>query len=265
VSSYVEGETAQALAADPGLTIDDALAVLGQTALALASTHSAGVGHGRINARHILVRPDGSVALISFAVDRSPAPSDDLDALVLLAHQLLDEMTVPVDPEQPGADVAGFLKLLDGGDWRDPADIGRTALALATAQRAGGSPNLVPALTNGADEEVRDPRRPWYDEAERKRVRNRLIALGVIVVLGGAALLRIFTSGSGVASVPSVIGEPYVQAQHDLNEVGLRGSETVTTGPAGTEGTVLAQDPRAGQHAKVGSVVSLTVADTGQG
>jgi serine/threonine protein kinase len=258
VSAYVEGDTAQAIADDPGLTSDDALAVIGQSALALAAAHSAGVGHGRLTSARIQVRPDGSVGLVGFAIDRMPPVTDDFTALALLARQLLG------DSPALTPDVTSFATLLEGGDWQDAKDIGRTALALAAAQRAGGSTPLVPDLTadSGGDSAV-EPNRPWYDDEERKRVRNRLIALGVIVVLGGAALLRIFTAGSGETSVPSVIGEPYVQAQHDLNEVGLRGSETVTTGPAGTEGTVIAQDPGSGQQAKVGSVVAITVAATG--
>jgi PASTA domain len=258
VTAYVEGETAESIAADPGLASDDALAVIGQAALALASAHSAGVGHGRLSTGHIQIRPDGSVALLGFTVDQAPSPADDLPALVRVAHELLDPEPVT------GDDVTSFIKLLDSGDWKDPADIGRTALALAAAQRAGGTSSVVPQHAADA-ETATEPKRPWYDDAERKRVRNRLIALGVIVVLGGAALLRIFTAGAGETTVPSVINEPYVQAQHDLNEVGLRGSETVTTGPAGTEGTVLAQDPRAGQPAKVGAVVSLTVAEVAPG
>jgi beta-lactam-binding protein with PASTA domain len=107
--------------------------------------------------------------------------------------------------------------------------------------------------------------RPWYTEEERKRVRNRLIALGAIVVIGGAILLRIFSSGAGQATVPAVTGLPFAQAQHQLNEVGLRASETLTTGPVGSIGTVIAQDPPGGTRAKVGAVVHLTVSTAESG
>ena len=257
-TAYVDGETAAQIAADPGLSADDSLAVIGQAALALAAAHGVGVGHGRVDGEHIQVRPDGSIALIGFVLDRAPSPADDLRALGRLAHELLD------DSDADSSTIADFLRLLDSGDWDDPTDIGRTALALAAAHRVDDEPPL-PSRTRGDDEaSAEDPNRPWYTDEERKRVRNRLIALAAIVVLGGGALLRIFTAGAGHTSVPNVIGEPWPQAQHDLNEVGLRGNETLTTGPAGTEGTVIAQDPPAGQRAKVGAVVQLTVATSGR-
>ena len=55
-------------------------------------------------------------------------------ALGRLAHQLLD------DADSDGSNLGDFLRLLDSGDWDDPSDIGRTALALAAAQRVGDEP-----------------------------------------------------------------------------------------------------------------------------
>jgi serine/threonine protein kinase len=255
-TSYIDGETAAAIAADPGLTSDDALAVLGQTAFALAAAHGAGIGHGSLDSDHIQVRSDGSIALLGFVMAAPASPPGDLTALAGLAHQLLD------DAASTDTDVADLLQLLDVGDWNDPSDIARTTLALAAAQRVGTDlpTRAVPA---GPEKSAYEPPRPWYDEDERKRVRNRLIALGVIVVLGGAALLRIFTAGAGETSVPGVVGVPYVEAIHDLNEQGLRGNETFTTGRPGSEGTVIQQDPTAGQRVKVGAVVNLTVSAVG--
>jgi hypothetical protein len=255
-AAYVDGETVSVIAADPGLGSDDALAVLGQTAFALAAAHSVGIGHGSLDSDHIQVRPDGSIALLGFAMAAAPSPQGDLAAFAKLAHRLLDDVAAT------DADVANLLRLLDAGDWNDPADIARTALALAAAQRVGADLPLGRAEAE-PESSAPEPSRPWYDEDERKRVRNRLIALGVIVVLGGGALLRIFTAGAGETSVPSVVGVPYVEAIHDLNEQGLRGNETFTTGRAGTEGTVINQDPTAGQRVKVGTVVNLTVAAVG--
>ncbi|HVS68785.1 MAG TPA: PASTA domain-containing protein [Mycobacteriales bacterium] len=250
---WVDGETVADLEADSGVSIDDALAVIGQTALALAAAHGAGVGHGGLDADHILVRPDGSVALIGFAVASAPSPATDLAALAALAARLLKDAS--------GEEVAAFLAWLSGNGGAaaaDPREIGRTALALAEAQRSGAGTNVVPTAAAAHDTAPEAPR-PWYDDAERKRVRNRLIALGAIVVLGGAALLRIFASGGGQATVPGVVGIPYVQAQHELNDVGFRTNETETPGPVGSVGTVIAQDPPAGTRAKVGTLIQLTV------
>jgi hypothetical protein len=258
-ATWIDGETVATINADTGFTVDDALAVIGQSAFALAAAHEAGVGHGRIDADHIMVRPDGSVALVGFEVAAEPSPAADLAALRSVATALI------ADAAADDADVAGFVDWLNGRGGRgadDPAEIARTALALASAQRAGHSGNgITPALSReaGTDNEA-EPPRPWYTDEERKRVRNRLIALGAIVVIGGAILLRIFSSGAGQATVPSVVGLPFAQAQTQLNEVGLRASETLTTGPVGSIGTVVAQDPPGGTRTKVGGIVHLTVA-----
>ncbi len=259
VTAWVDGETVNALDADGGFSVDDALATVGQAAFALAAARDAGIGHGRIDADHILVRPDGSVALIGFATDSTPAPDADLPALGRVATALI-AVDSPLDPE-----VATFLAALCGDSGArptDPADVGRTALALASAHRTKPGSGAVERRDQPAPsaKEAATPGQRWYDDEERKRVRNRLIALGAIVVIGGAVLLRILNSGAGQATVPSVVGLPYVQAQHQLNEVGFRASETLTTGPAGSVGTVIAQDPPGGTRAKVGTLVHLTVA-----
>ena len=257
-AAWSDGETVATVTADGGVTSDDALAVIGQAAFALAAARDAGIGHGRIDADHVVVRPDGSVALVGFAADASPSPEADLTALSRLAATLLKARDGSPDPK-----VAGFLDWLDGkraSRAEDPAEVARTALALATAQRTG-TPGGTPTPLGGDDAgRAVESKRPWFDEEERKRVRNRFIALGAIVVIGGAILLRIISSGAGQATVPSVTGLPWPQAQHQLNEVGFRASETVTIGPSGSVGTVVAQDPAAGTRTKVGAVVHLTVA-----
>ncbi|MGN6472121.1 MAG: PASTA domain-containing protein [Mycobacteriales bacterium] len=264
VTSYADGATVGELDAD-GISPDDALAIIGHTALSLAALHAAGAGHGGVSAGHVIVRPDGSVTLAGPAVATNPGTAEDRAALGRLARMLLAaDGSLPTGPE-----LANLVTRFEAPDGPDLADLGRTALALASARRAETSTGSLLAASpsamdsGGAATSANEPRRPWYDEDERKRVRNRLIALGAIVVIGGGVLLRIFSSGAGEATVPSVVGLPYVQAQHQLNEVGLRVSETFTTGPLGTLGTVIAQDPAAGTRTKVGSLVALTVAASG--
>jgi tRNA A-37 threonylcarbamoyl transferase component Bud32 len=259
VSAWVEGSTVSAITADEAYSVDDALAVLGQTALALAAAHGAGIGHGRLDTDHIVVRPDGSTALIGFVTAVNPPLADDRAALGVLARTLLPAAAVETDD-----DVRRLLTSIAEQPPEGPGrldEIARTALSLAAGRRAGAEPRPKAAATNPGGNRPALPAspRPWYDEAERKRVRNRLIALGAIVVLGGAVLLRILSSGAGQTTVPSVIGLPFVQAQEQLNEVGLRASETITTGRLDQQGTVIDQDPAAGSRAKVGTLVVLTV------
>jgi hypothetical protein len=260
VTTWIDGETVATIEADSGFTVDDALAVIGQSAFALAAAHEAGIGHGGLDMDHVMVRPDGSVALIGFDVAGEPSPAADLDALSSLAAGLIDREAGELAPE-----VVRFLDSLSGrGGTRagDPAEIARTALALASAQRGRQSAHSITPPAADGDGEAAHPEAPrrWYTEEERKHVRNRLIALGAIVVIGGAILMRIFTAGAGQATVPPVVGLPFVQAQQQLNEVGLRADETLTTGPVGSIGTVIAQDPPGGARARVGDLVHLTVA-----
>jgi hypothetical protein len=259
-TAWVDGETVAGIEGSSGFTVDDALAVVGQSAFALAAAHDAGVGHGRLDADHIVVRPDGSVALIGFSVDADPTPAVDLAALTNLATSLITSSENELAP-----DVSRFLDWLAGAGApspADPAEIARTALALASAQRDGQEAKaLTPERDDGPGKAApTEPPRPWYTDEERKRVRNRLIALGAIVVIGGAILLRIFASGAGQTTVPRVVGLPFAQAQQQLNEVGLRATETITTGTVGSVGTVIAQDPPGGTRTKVGTLVHLTVA-----
>jgi serine/threonine-protein kinase len=260
VTGWIDGETVATIDTAGGFTVYDALAVVGQTAFALAAAHEAGIGHGRLDPGHVMVRPDGSVALIGFDPAEDPPPAADLAALSAMAAGLVDR-----DGDDLAPEIARFLdSLADDRAARggDPAEIARTALALAASQRAGqqGSPIAATAADKAADADRPEAPRPWYTEEERKRVRNRLIALGAIVVIGGGILLRIFSAGAGQATVPSVIGLPFVQAQQRLNEVGLRAEETLTTGPVGSIGTVIVQDPPGGTRTRVGAVVHLTVA-----
>ncbi len=257
VETYVDGHPASALTTDTAVTTDDALAIVGQATLALATMHDAGAGHGSVSAEHVIVRPDGSVALTEPVMTANPALAEDRAALARLARALC----TPADSPVPGPPVTGLVARLDRSDGSDLADLGRTALALASAQRTGASTpaSIATARTDPDAAPAPEPSRPRYDDDERKRVRNRLIALGAIVVIGGAALLRIFSSGAGQTTVPSVIGLPYVEAQHQLNEVGLRVSATFTTGPLETQGTVRFEDPQGGSRVKVGTLVHLTV------
>jgi hypothetical protein len=251
----VEGDTVARIQGEGPLSDDDALAVVGQAGLALAGAHAAGVGHGRLDARHVMVRTDGSVALIGLAPSSHPDPAPDLAALATMARELLGG--------SGRADVQEFLAELDR--LRDAAEIGRTALALATSIRADPAELSSAVLPDHEAQRTpaSAPEPAGYDDAERRRVRNRLIALGAIVVVGGAILLFMFGRGGGQTTVPDVVGLPYVQALHELNSEGLRGDETVTTGPIGSLGLVRAQYPPGGERVKIGSLVELTVVTSG--
>jgi len=242
------------------LPAEQALRVIGQTALALKAAHDVGLVHGAVSTRHLIRRPDGSVALIGFDLTATTTAADDIADLRALVHELLPAV-------EPDTETSRFLGWLDGGRQpapEDPGDIGRTALALAVSLRGGAPAPVVPAPAPPSDgETARDPRRPWYDEAERRRVRNGLIALATIVVVAGAALLWLIDRGGGPneVTVPGVLGLTLNEAETQLTEKFLVVHENLLD----PQGKVTAESPAAGTRVKVGTTVTLTIAASAGG
>jgi hypothetical protein len=261
VLANVPGTTLDVAAEESGLPAATALRVIGQVALALKTAHDAGVSHGAVSARHVMLRPDGAATLIGFDLVAAARPSGDLAALRSLAAELL---TTAAAAGPGGSETARFLSWLEGAKQPAPTDlgdIGRTALAVAmTAGTAEGEVTATVGPASGsvpAEEVAPQSRRPWYDEAERKRVRNGLIALGTIVVVAGAVLLWVVDRNGGPThvNVPSVVGLTLSDAQNELTQDVLRVTENVTD----PKGIVTAQSPPAGTEVKVGTLVILTI------
>ncbi|RBY80968.1 serine/threonine protein kinase [Geodermatophilus sp. TF02-6] len=102
VMELVEGEPLSALLAREGrLDPDRTLAVVGQTAAALAVAHAAGVVHRDVKPGNILVRPDGVVKITDFGIawSASSVPLTRTGQVVGTAHYL--------SPEQAAGQKAG--------------------------------------------------------------------------------------------------------------------------------------------------------------
>jgi tRNA A-37 threonylcarbamoyl transferase component Bud32 len=259
--AYVDGRPlSERLGAEQRLDDADALDIIGQAALAVKAAHDAGIAHGALRAANLLVRPGGVVAVVGFAVGTQPSQAEDL-------HALGDIATACLGGAAPGSpEVADFLDWLTNPDRHKPptdaAEIGRTALALAASLGGHHATAVVPRATAPSAMDDSPGDEPRYDEAERKRVRNRLIILGAIVVIGGGVLLRFVGEGGGDVTVPNVVGLPLGQAQITLTTDGLQDRQTVVSGGGiGSGGTVFAESPAAGSRVKAGSKVTLTISE----
>lgn len=239
------------------LTSRDALDILGQTALALAAAHDAGVVHGNLSPAAVMLR-DGAVSLIGFAVDGSATRDDDIDALGALASTMFD--AVDTSTSAPAPDVRQFVTSLTDSTRamkdRDAKEIGRTALALASS--VGDIPRPVAGPTPPPERRAKHTGYGGaHDAAEKRMVRNRLIVLGTIVVVGGAALLRFVGEGAGDVTVPLITNLTIDQAKLKLTTDGLRSTDHCVLGTS-SGGVVVRQSPAAGHSVKAGSVVTLT-------
>jgi tRNA A-37 threonylcarbamoyl transferase component Bud32 len=256
--AFIDGQPASdRVDQSPPLPAAEALDIVGQTALALKAAHDVGIAHGNLGVDNMLIRPEGAVALIGFSVGGHASQADDLRALGVLAERCLRPSRESHPPE-----VVDFVDWLINPDRaqppRDAAEVGRTALALASSVSGTHTTTVVPRATapTAMDDTAGAP--PRYDEAERKMVRNRLIVLGTIVVVGGAALLRFVGEGGGDVPVPSVVNLPIDQAKLALTRAGLRPSEACVVGKD-SGNTVVTQSPVAGQQVKAGSSITLTL------
>jgi hypothetical protein len=267
--ALAEGEPlAGRLAADPPMSPAAALDVIGQAGLALGAAHAGGVAHGGLDASNLLVA--GSVVrVVGFSFAATGTPEADVRALGEVARQALTGSTAPAgtaggERAALPSDVADFLDWTTGAGRARPAggatEVGRTALALSAALAGRHSTTVVPSPTKpaGAVDPAGQVETP-YEEMQRKRVRNRLIALAAIVVIGGAILLRFIGQGGGEVTVPDVVGVPLDQAQITLTSAGLRDTQSVAAGGTDSGGTVAAESPAAGTRVKAGTTITLTL------
>jgi eukaryotic-like serine/threonine-protein kinase len=198
---------------------------------------------------------------------------------VAMAHATANP---PPLPKEVPALVSDFvLRAME----KDPArrhpsagDFGRTALALAVqlqeapaaaepaGEAAGGGGGTRVLTTVGpADLPPQAPAaatakglRGAGDDQQRRKVRNVLIAIGLVVVLLGFLLLRA-CSGPSYVRMPSVVGSSYSKATAALTAVGLQPDRRNVHTTAAPAGTVIRQSERVGTRLTKGTGVTLTV------
>jgi hypothetical protein len=234
--------TAESLAAqlgrESGLTDARVLDIVGQVGFALQALHDQGRAHGAVTADAIALYEDGAVMLESSQPAELAGPA--AMAADLAVREFLARLANPPRGTTP-----------------DAGDVARTALALAAGpvttptRQAAPAPATTRAGTPPAGADPVDP--------EQRRVRNRFIAVGAVVVLVGLVLLK--ACGGGGQRVPNVTGDTYSTAVSALHAHGFTARERTRAATGGQRvRTVVGQDPAAGTRPRAGTTITLTVA-----
>ena len=312
VMEYVEGEPLSALLVRAGgsLSVNQAMDVVGQTALALQAAHDAGIVHRDVKPGNILVRPDGLVKVTDFGIarasgkvgltrtgnvvgtahymspeqaqGRSATPASDVYALGVVAYEALagrkpfigdspvgiavahtreEAPTLPPEVPESVRDLVGqAMSKNPKGRPRSAGDLGRSALALAgdptatTVVRRSPTARTSPPDLVGPQTQVQ----PVAERSGQRRVRNRMIAVGAVVVLVGGLLLWLLTPGR--AQLPDVTKMQVAKARTVLENADLHVATKTVHDASHPAGFVLEEQPAAGSSVDKGGTVHLLVA-----
>jgi len=158
---YVRGQTLADLLADGLVTADDLGPLLAPLDDALAVVHEAGLVHGRVSARNILVDPSGAALLADLGLGRGGGPAADRDALADLIPSSASGKRPIRRRFRPAAALAAlafagvFAALLSGvwGGEDDDADAAPPPAVANGAAPIGSTLAAGPALSLGCAEQ----------------------------------------------------------------------------------------------------------------
>jgi serine/threonine-protein kinase len=188
---------------------------------------------------------DSPVTVALKQVSERPRPPSELNPQVPRALDAVVLKALAKDPANRFASANEFLAALDAAE-ADPsgAALGDTASYEAVAAAAGAPP------AEAAPPPPPPERRGFFTP-------GRLAALALLLLALVAVLVYALTRPETVV-VPTVIGEQVEEAIRTLEDAGFEVATREVAGDA-PEGTVLEQDPRAGEAADEGSTVTLSV------
>jgi eukaryotic-like serine/threonine-protein kinase len=284
------GTDALALAGAGPLPVAKAALMAASAAAGLAALHARGVVHGGVDPTSLVRAADGSTKLTGAGLaeaypppdlrpgsppgiarylspeevtGRAPSPASDVYHLGLAAYLLLtgqhafdgvDAGTVAqeqldgvvrppqlLNPEVPPALAQIVMRALD----KDPGARGTAAQFQADIERV---------LRSAQVQEVAPPPR-----RSRAWLWILLVVIAALIALGAAYALGAFGGDKGDVKVPDVAGMTQKQAAAALADAGLKTGKITRVQSGEPEGTVVAQDPGAGEKVAKGSAVDLEV------
>lgn len=185
-------------------------------------------------------------------VSEQPAPPSQLDSQVTPQVDAVVLRALAKSPDQRYQTAAEFKADVDR------AIVGAPVTAPVPAVVAPEATAMMPAVAD-------TPPPPPTGEDEKKK-KSPWVWVGVIVAVlllavGAIALANTLFGGTEAekVQVPRVVGQTLTEAENTLNAAGLRlGTETAETSDK-PEGTVLSQDPTAGEALEKGQGVDVTV------
>ena len=199
---------------------------------------------------------DSAVAVALRHLTEPPPPVHQLRPDVHPAFEAVIHHALMKDPRQRFQDADSFIaalehvrpQLLAMHEGQDTADWTAVAPATTVYEPQPYETMVAPAAPYVPVDDRREPRRtwPWI-----------LLALLIAALVGGALL---FAGERNKVAVPGVIGAPAGQARTLLEQRGFQVNidRKKSTAP---QDEVIQQDPGAGDKAKKGSTVNLTISD----
>ena len=187
------------------------------------------------------------VAVAYQHVSEQPIPPSELDSQVTPDVDAIVLRALAKNPDDRYQTAAAFKTDVDNAISGAPVTAPIPVVADANPTQA------MPPVVPEPEEEEKKKKSPWIWVA--------LIA-AILLLLGGAFAFGDGLFGSNRApevEVPNVKNQNLQQAQSSLEGVGLRVGQLSTKTSNKAEGTVLQQDPTAGETIEEGQAVNLTV------
>jgi serine/threonine-protein kinase len=196
---------------------------------------------------------------------RNPDVPADLEQIIMTAlakdpdqrYQTADDMRADLLRYRRGRPLAAapVTALVSEVPTTAVAAVAGAGLGAATAAATMQNPAVVaPAAVD-----TRPPTETPEENRPRRALIVGLIVLALIIIVGMILAFAAFGGGGSKVAVPDVHGQTLAQATAALKARGFDVSQKAAASSAADTGKVVAQDPKAGDKAKKGSTVQLSI------